>query len=242
MAVAVVAVVAVVATTLDAASPAPAPARAEDTASQRAGRVTLGGVDVRLRERTGQVVTVDRTRGHHARVSYWTLEDGRWRKRFSVRDGRIGYGGVVPRRQRRQGSGDTPLGTFGLRWAFGMHRPDPDWSVRYRKVRRGDYWVLDNSSPHYNRYRNRRQGGFRWRLPSGHPDASERLLDYRRQYEWAIVMDFNRQQVRRRGGAIFLHVNGRGATAGCVSVPRRTMKRLMGVLDPARQPVIAVGR
>jgi L,D-peptidoglycan transpeptidase YkuD (ErfK/YbiS/YcfS/YnhG family) len=224
----------------------PADARLEETSAAahgaRAGEVALGGVDVRLRPRTRQVVTVNRTRGYHARVAYWVLRHGKWRKRFSTGDGRIGYAGLVPRARRVQGSGKTPLGTFGLMWAFGMHRSSDDWGLRYRKVRRGDYWVLDNASDHYNRYRNKRQGGFRWRLPSSDPNSSERLLDYRKQYEWSIVMNFNPNQVRHRGGAIFLHVNGSGATAGCVSVPRRVMKRLMDLLEADRDPVIAVGR
>lgn len=223
------------------AQPAPGLGEAASRMS-RAGEVILDGVKVRLRARTRQVVTVNRSRGHHARVAYWVLRNGRWRERFSVRDGRIGYGGLVLRKQRRQGSGDTPIGTFGLRWAFGMHRSSDDWALPYRKVRRGDYWVLDNASDHYNRYRNKRQSGFRWWLPSSDPNSSERLLDYRRQYEWSIVIDFNRAQVRHRGGAIFLHVNGSGATAGCVSVPRATMRRLMDLLAPDRDPVIAVGR
>ena len=53
---------------------------------------------------------------------------------------------------------------------------------------------------------------------------------------------FNRRQVRHRGAGIFLHVNGRGATAGCVSVPRSFMRSAMARLDPARVPVIAIGR
>ncbi len=47
---------------------------------------------------------------------------------------------------------------------------------------------------------------------------------------------------RERGAGIFVHVNGSGATAGCVSVPGRFMDKLMRVLDPERVPVIAVGR
>ena len=77
--------------------------------------------------------------------------------------------------------------------------------------------MLDNRSDYYNRYRNKSQGGFRWRLPSSHPDGSERLKDFPQQYEFAFTTTFNAQQVRHRGGAIFLHVNGSGATAGCVS-------------------------
>jgi L,D-peptidoglycan transpeptidase YkuD (ErfK/YbiS/YcfS/YnhG family) len=208
----------------------------------RTAAVTLGGVRVRLRPGTRQVVTVNHRRGHHARVSYWVLRGGDWKRRLTAKDGRIGYGGLVRPDRRRQGTGTTPLGTYGLISAFGMHRKSDRWQVRYRKVRRGDYWVQDNRSDFYNRYRNKRQGGFRWWLPTSDPNSSERLLDYRGQYEWAIVMDFNWDQVRRRGSGIFLHVNGSGATAGCVSAPRRFIRELMLRLDRERVPVIAVGR
>ena len=90
--------------------------------------------------------------------------------------------------------------------------------------------------------RNQRDGGFRWWLPSSDPNASERLTDYRRQYEWSIVTGFNVEQVRHRGSGIFLHVNGRGATAGCVCAPRRFLRALVRRLDPAAAPVIAIGR
>ncbi len=96
--------------------------------------------------------------------------------------------------------------------------------------------MQDNESDYYNRYRNRAQGGFRWWLPSSHPDSSERLTDFRRPYEYAIVTSFNREQVRHRGSGIFLHVNGRGATAGCVSAPRWLLRYLVRVLDPDRRP------
>ncbi len=56
------------------------------------------------------------------------------------------------------------------------------------------------------------------------------------------MTSFNYGQVRHRGSGIFLHVNGSGATGGCVSVPRSMMVRLMRELDPAAAPVIAIGR
>ena len=58
----------------------------------------------------------------------------------------------------------------------------------------------DNQSAYYNRYRNKSQGGFRWRLPSSHPNSSERLTDFPTQYEFAFVTSFNASQVRHRGG------------------------------------------
>ncbi len=205
-------------------------------------RVTLGGVRVRVRAGTRQVVTVNHRSGHHARVSYWVLSGTDWQRQLTTADGRIGYGGLVAPTLREQGTGATPLGTYGLVSAFGMHAESDRWGLRYRKVRRGDYWVQDNGSDHYNRYRNKRQGGFRWWLPTRADNSSERLLGYRGQYEWAIVMDFNWDQVRRRGSGIFLHVNGSGATAGCVSAPRPFVRKLMVRLDRERVPVIAVGR
>ncbi len=45
----------------------------------------------------------------------------------------------------------------------------------------------------------------------------------------------------RLGGGIFLHVSGPGATAGCVSVPRDVMRRVLRWLDPAAEPVLVMG-
>jgi len=217
-------------------------ARTETQTRARAAAGRLDGVRVDLRKGTRQVVTVNRTSGYHARVTLWAKQGGKWVQRFQTTNGRIGYSGLVRPRKRVQGSGKTPLGTHRLPWAFGMNAQDDRWDPSYRRVRNGDYWVLDNQSAYYNRYRNKSQGGFRWWLPSSHPDSSERLTDFRRPYEYAIVTSFNHQQVRHRGSGIFLHVNGRGATAGCVSAPRWLLRYLVRVLDPERKPVIAIGR
>ena len=212
------------------------------SAGASAAPVTLDGVRVQPRPGTEQVVTVNHTDGYRAHVTFWKLTDTGWQARFDAEDGRIGYGGLVRGTEREQGTGTTPLGTYALPWAFGLGPRNDAWRLRYREVRRGDFWVQDNASDYYNRYRNQAQGGFRWWLPSSDPDSSERLTDFRGQYRIAVVTDFNVRQVRHRGAGIFLHVNGSGATAGCVSAPGRFLDRLMRVLDPERVPVIAVGR
>jgi L,D-peptidoglycan transpeptidase YkuD (ErfK/YbiS/YcfS/YnhG family) len=175
-------------------------------------------------------------------VTLWSFRHGSWRRRLRADDGRIGYGGLVAARRRHQGTGTTPLGTFRLPWAFGTHVRAASWDLGYRRIRRGDFWVEDNGSDYYNRYRNQAQGGFRWRLPASDVNSSERLSDYPVQYEYALVTSFNHRQVRHRGAGIFLHVNGDGATAGCVSAPRWFLRRLMARLDQARVPLIAIGR
>jgi L,D-peptidoglycan transpeptidase YkuD (ErfK/YbiS/YcfS/YnhG family) len=235
--------VTVLATTL-AALPVTGPAAGPFGAASAdaADTVRLDGVPVRLRPGTRQVVTVNHTSGYHARVTLFVHRGGRWVKKLQAADGRIGYGGLVAASRRRQGTGTTPLGTFRLPWAFGTHARQGDWDLGYRRIRSGDFWVQDNASRYYNRYRNKSQGGFRWRLPASDENSSERLSDYPRQYEYALVTSFNQDQVRHRGAGIFLHVNGDGATAGCVSAPRWFVLALMRRLDGDRGPVVAVGR
>ena len=209
--------------------------------SASAATVTLDGVRVGLQPGTRQVVTVNHTRSWHARVTLWQRGAGGWKPVLRTRDGRTGYGGLVVGARRKQGTGTTPLGSYRLLDTFGTHDREATWSMGYRRIRPGDFWVADNASPYYNRYRAQSEGGFRWWLTSGE-DESERLTDVPTQYEYVVNTAFNYSQVRHRGAGIFLHVNGRGATAGCVSVPRAAMRTAMAWLDPTAVPVIAIGR
>ncbi|RYP82622.1 hypothetical protein EKO23_21285 [Nocardioides guangzhouensis] len=207
-----------------------------------AATVTLDGVSVRLRDGTRQVVTVNRTSGTYARVTLFRKKATGW-TRVIQSPGRIGYGGLVVGTERRQGTGTTPLGTYRLLYTFGTHARASSWDLRHRTIRAGDYWVQDNRSRYYNRYRNKANGGFRWRLPSSDYNSSERLRDYPKQYEYSFVTSFNyAAQVRNRGSGIFLHVNGSGATAGCVSAQRWFIRSLMSRLEPGMVPLIAIGR
>ncbi|MCW2848669.1 MAG: secreted protein [Marmoricola sp.] len=219
---------------LPTATLAPVPTAAATT-------IRLGGVRVSLLPGTTQVITVNRTRTWHARVTLWQQNASGWQAVARARDGRIGYGGLVAGARRHQGTGTTPTGTYRLLGAFGTHAPATVWRLPYREIQRGDFWVEDNGSAYYNRYRNQAGGGFRWWLKDG-ADTSERLTDYPTQYEYAINTGYNFSQVRHRGAGIFLHVNGKAATAGCVSTPHWFMQAAMARLDPAREPVIAVGR
>jgi L,D-peptidoglycan transpeptidase YkuD (ErfK/YbiS/YcfS/YnhG family) len=213
------------------------------TAPADAGTVTLDGVRVDLKSGTRQVVTVNHTSGTRARVTLWRRKAGHWRTVARTSSGRTGYGGLVAKEDRRQGTGTTPLGTYRLLSTFGTHARGANWGMAHRRIRSGDFWVQDNRSDFYNRYRNQDQGGFRWRLPASDPNSSERLTDYPKQYEFSLVTGFNYgAQVRHRGSGIFLHVNGSGATAGCVSAPRRFIVRLMNRLEPGLVPLIAIGR
>ena len=216
------------------------PAATSDEASQRT--IRLGGVKVRLRPGTRQAITVNHSTGWHARVSFWRkTEASGWNRVAGTRAGRTGYGGLVPGPKREQGTGTTPLGSYRMTESFGLAKRPGGTALPFHRVRTGDYWVQDNASRYYNQLRNKRQGGFRWRL-DGY-NSSERLKDYVGQYRWSVVIDFNRPHpVRHRGSGIFLHVNGDGATAGCVSTPKPFVRQAMQRLTPRLKPVIAIGR
>jgi L,D-peptidoglycan transpeptidase YkuD (ErfK/YbiS/YcfS/YnhG family) len=212
------------------------------TATVSNRQITLDGVQVVLRPGTGHVITVRHTTGTYARVTFWTLRGATWVKLARTVEGRTGYGGLVEPTERKQGSGTTPLGTYYLPYTFGSQTKRLGWSMPYRKFDGNDYWVEDNASTYYNRYRSREQGGARWDLVSK-VNGSERLADYPTQYRMSVVVAYNYyHRVHYRGAGIFLHVNGSGATAGCVGTPTWFMRVVMDKLNPDRTPVIAIGR
>ncbi|MFL6059704.1 MAG: hypothetical protein ACJ72E_00630 [Marmoricola sp.] len=213
-------------------------------ASSAARGVQLGGVTVRIGPGTTQVVTVDHSSGSHARIILWQRRsDGGWAAVLHSRSARTGYGGLVAGTRRKQGTGTTPLGTYPLLFAFGTEPRENGWKVAYRSIGPDDYWVEDNRSAYYNRYRSRAEGGFRYWLDPRSVNGSERLAAYPRQYRLALVIGYNyTHRVRYRGAGIFLHVNGSGPTSGCVSAPLWFLRGTVARLDPAAHPVIAIGR
>lgn len=203
---------------------------------------TLDGVEVQVQPGTRKLITVRRTRDYFAHVTLWVRDGAGWVVKAET-EGRIGSGGLAHPAQRLERTMATPTGTYRLLHSFGTHRRRRGWRLGYRRIGPGDYWVGDNASPHYNRWRHKREGGFRTRLGEEQPNVSERLADYSKAYEYAMVIDFNYdEQVRKRGFAIFLHVEGKGGTGGCVAVPRAFMKDLMSEFVPEDRPLIAIGR
>jgi L,D-peptidoglycan transpeptidase YkuD (ErfK/YbiS/YcfS/YnhG family) len=192
--------------------------------------------------------------------SYATLRtyrknaDGTWSAAFPAMAARNGYRGWVPAAQRVQNTGTTPQGTFTITTAFGLKK-NPGTKVPYRFADGNDYWVGDQQDPKtYNLFQPSASAKRTWRV-----GQAERLAAYPTQYEYAAVIDFNRPGPKtvtwnatygeyvtsrpvtvRRGSAIFLHINGKGSTAGCVSLSRSHLLSVLKWLDPARKPRIVM--
>jgi L,D-peptidoglycan transpeptidase YkuD (ErfK/YbiS/YcfS/YnhG family) len=167
-------------------------------------------------------------------VTWWERRGGRWVKKGSA-PARFGKNGLVEGTARRQGTSTTPTGLYDLPYAFGIKAAPPGTTYRYRPVRDTSWWCQDNDSRAYNRWTEPRAADCR-------AAEAEHLVSYGTQYAHALVIGFNyAKPVRGRGAGIFLHVNGRGPTAGCVSVPADAMRRLLAWAKPAERPHIAIG-
>jgi L,D-peptidoglycan transpeptidase YkuD (ErfK/YbiS/YcfS/YnhG family) len=198
------------------------------------------------------VVTTPSWTSSYARLQTWRKTDaGRWVRVVDPIPARVGWNGVRKADNRVQNSGTTPAGTFALQSGFGLADPR-GVDVPYRVVDANDWWPYDPSDPKtYNVLQPHRVQHAKWR-----PDWAERLASYRKQYRYAVILDYNLpdrvrwrdgQRVARTkadtsaGGGIFLHVNGSGATAGCVSIARHRMLQVLRWLDPDKNPVIVIG-
>ncbi|MDN3022304.1 L,D-transpeptidase family protein [Streptomyces sp. S.PB5] len=167
-------------------------------------------------------------------VTWWDLRDGRWVEAGSA-EARFGANGLVEGASRKQGTNTTPTGLYHLPYAFGIKAAPSGTSYKYRPVRGNSWWCQDNDSRVYNRWSEPRAKDCR-------AAEAEHLISYEKQYAYAMVIGFNYAKPQRgRGAGIFLHVNGSGATAGCVSVSAGAMRRILRWADPEREPHIAIG-
>lgn len=198
------------------------------------------------------VVTTANWNTSYARLQTWQLsEGGEWRRVLDPVPARVGWSGVRRAENRLQDTGKTPAGTFDLVRGFGLSKPD-GVDLRYRVVDSNDWWPYDPRDPKtYNVMQFHRSDQVKWRKT-----WAERLAGYTTQYRYSVVLDYNLpDNVKRRngqrittdpvntrkGGGIFLHVNGDGATAGCISIARDDMRSVVKWLDPARDPIIVIG-
>jgi L,D-peptidoglycan transpeptidase YkuD (ErfK/YbiS/YcfS/YnhG family) len=181
----------------------------------------------------------------YATITSWerTSASAAWTKRVAG-PGRVGYNGTSY--YRKQGSGKTPAGKFGIGKAL-VPTLRTDTKLSQRVYTSSTYWVYDpQDQKSYNFIKEGHPSTALWRT-----SEAEHLVDYKSQYSPAIVIKFNlpwkdslgvwHYADVTRGGGIFLHNNGSGATAGCVSVPYDRMQAITRWLNPAKNPIIIIG-
>lgn len=136
----------------------------------------------------------------------------------------LGRGGV--RRDKREGDGATPVGSFPLRRV--LWRADrlamPDTALPCQPIATDDGWCDDPDDPAYNRP-----------VKHPYPASAERLWREDPLYDVIVVIGHNDDPVvPGAGSAVFLHVaraDG-GPTAGCVAFARADLLRLLRDCGP----------
>jgi L,D-peptidoglycan transpeptidase YkuD (ErfK/YbiS/YcfS/YnhG family) len=208
------------------------PAGILPAAHARAWQVGLAGRALAGKNTVRQLITV--TAASHSATSAvlraYRVSGGKRTLMFGPWTARVGYNGVAKPGRKREGDGRTPSGTYGISFFFGV-QPDRGFAFSFRHAHTYDYWDDDPASARYNEWVNTRKHD-----PGARPEPLHRVPGY----DYAAVIAYNTARVAGLGSAIFLHVGTGAATAGCVSLPRARLIKILRWLRPHDQPRIAI--
>jgi len=136
---------------------------------------------------------------------------------------------------KREGDGNSPAGRFPLTFAFGTTVKTERIALSYTKLEEFTECVDDVKSQFYNRIVNRMQvGDFDW-------NSSEKMLSVGPQYDLGVFVAYNSYPpVNGNGSCIFLHIwkDANTGTAGCTAMERSDLERIVGWLDPKKNPYL----
>ena len=140
----------------------------------------------------------------------------------------LGRGGILA--NKVEGDGGTPRGTFHPRqvWFRADRLSRPATHLPVRAIAANDAWCEDPSDRRYNR-------------PMCWDGTGDRLVRDDHLYDMIIEIDHNTMpRTAHRGSAVFLHLarDGFKPTAGCVTMTRGNLLRLLARLGPDTRIVI----
>lgn len=170
-----------------------------------------------------------------------------WREKIAAWPARLGKNGLVwglglhplPRNApiKQESDGRSPAGIFALGDAWGSAASiDKVAALRYHTVTPRDLWIDDPESPLYNRH-----------LRLANPPANSwELKQQMKQNDPAhalklfIAHNASHPIQPGKGSAIFFHIwrrDGASASAGCTTMARQSLEKMIRILDPQRQPL-----
>jgi L,D-peptidoglycan transpeptidase YkuD (ErfK/YbiS/YcfS/YnhG family) len=193
--------------------------------------------DLRPQPAGSQLITVEAatTRTTHATLRTWRRVGDCWIAAGGPYAARVGHNGI--RKSRREGDGTTPIGTFRIGRVMYGNEANPGVRFRYQRLRCGDWWNEDPSSPTYNTLQRLRCGQrppFKVKSPG--------MWEERAAYPYLAVVEFNMNPViAGRGSGIFLHAQTGGPTNGCISLRRSELVHVLRWLRPSAAPRITIG-
>ena len=174
------------------------------------------------RDRPLTAIRVQRAAGDPRRG--WLTADG-WTVPVA-----LGRGGILA--NKREGDGGTPRGTFQPRqlWWRADRHPKPRTFLPVRPIRPEDAWCEDPQDRHYNQP-----------ICLVRDQAGDRLTREDHLYDFIVEIDHNAApRIAGRGSAVFLHLarTNFSPTAGCVSMTKSAMLRLLRRMSPQTKIMI----
>ncbi|MBR3152140.1 MAG: D-alanyl-D-alanine carboxypeptidase family protein [Clostridia bacterium] len=170
-----------------------------------------------------QIFVIAAVRGSTAYVSMHEKTADGWKEIIST-PGYIGKNGLG---KTKEGDYKTPVGDYHFDTAFGIADDPGCTGFEYTKVSEDDYWSCDMRPDLYNRFVSIKD----------YPDLdleSEHIVDYKREYQYCLNINYNKERVPGLGNAIFLHCLGamKPYTGGCVAIPEENMKEAVQHVKP----------
>lgn len=176
------------------------------------------------------VVTAASHATTYATLSGYRVSGGTRVRVFGPWIARVGYNGIALPGRKREGDGRTPSGTYGFSFFFGV-QPNLGFLFPFRHAYTYDVWDDDPASVRYNEWVDTRVLN-----PGANPEPMHQVP----AYDYAAVIAYNVARVPGLGSAVFLHVGTGGPTAGCVSLPRAELIRVLRWLRPRDHPRISI--
>ena len=175
-----------------------------------------------------QVMLVRCTEGSNATVQFYNklpAQKNAWTLLFET-DAYIGKNGTG---KTEEGDAKTPLGDFGVQYAFGILN-NPGTSLEYVDIKESTY-ACDEEGEFYNQIIDTEE--------TGHDCKGEEMFIYTPEYNYGIVTDYNAENEYPKGSGIFLHCKGAKVfTGGCIAIDEEYMKTVLQYADPGMRIII----
>jgi len=128
-----------------------------------------------------------------------------------------------------EGDKKAPIGVFKLTDIFG-YSFSTNSNMPYLHTSKELICIDDSHSNFYNQIVQAK----------GNEKSFEYMKRQDRQYELGIVVQYNKNALKKRGSCIFLHIekNPNASTAGCTSMKYENMKKIINLLDKEKYPIL----
>ncbi|HOV27416.1 MAG TPA: stalk domain-containing protein [Pseudobacteroides sp.] len=180
------------------------------------------------------LVTNEKESQFKATVEAYEKTNAGWIKSLPSMNAVIGKNGFSM--AKKEGDLKAPAGIFRIGTAFGMPDTPSITKLPYISTTTSDYWIDDVTSADYNK----------WVKYSGDPYTRWKSFEKLRitRYKYAFVIEYNMDPIiKGNGSAIFFHIwkGSDISTSGCTAVSESNILKLLGWLNPDKNPLIIQG-